>query len=56
MCAQSAARKKEKPFIPEGLLLFSDNIITKGNIFGANTKAGWAAPAQLFVGLDEKRT
>jgi hypothetical protein len=35
-------RKQEKPFIPEGLLLFRDNILTKGNIFGASSKAGWA--------------
>jgi hypothetical protein len=42
MCAQSAACKKEKPFIPEGLRLFKDNILAKGNIFGANAKAGWA--------------
>jgi hypothetical protein len=40
--SERSAGKKEKPFIPDGLLLFRDNILTKGNIFGANAKAGWA--------------
>jgi hypothetical protein len=45
----------KQQLVPEGLLLFRENILTKGNIFGANVKARWAAPDQLFVGLDRKR-
>jgi hypothetical protein len=40
-------RKKEQPFVPEGLRFFRDNILTKGNIFGASSKAGWAKGLEL---------
>jgi heterodisulfide reductase subunit D len=33
---------KKQQLVPEGLLLFRDNILTKGNIFGAHSKARWA--------------
>ncbi|OGP52700.1 MAG: hypothetical protein A2Y65_07255 [Deltaproteobacteria bacterium RBG_13_52_11] len=38
---------REERFVPEGLLLFRDNILTKGNIFGASSKAGWAKGLQI---------
>jgi dimethylglycine catabolism B len=38
--------QKER-LIPEGLLLFKENILTKGNIFGASSKARWAAGLEL---------
>ena len=40
-------RKKKERLVPEGLLLFRDNILTKGNIFGANSKARWAEGLEL---------
>jgi hypothetical protein len=40
-------RKKKEQLVPEGLLLFRENILTKGNIFGANSKARWAAGLKL---------
>jgi Fe-S oxidoreductase len=33
---------KKPQYVPAGLLLFRDNILTKGNIFGASAKARWA--------------
>jgi hypothetical protein len=41
---------KKQQLVPEGLLLFRDNILTKGNIFGANSKAGWAKGLDLRSG------
>jgi hypothetical protein len=38
--------QKER-LVPEGLLLFRDNILSKGNIFGANSKARWAKGLEL---------
>jgi Fe-S oxidoreductase len=33
---------KKQRLVPAGLLLFRDNILTKGNIFGATAKSRWA--------------
>lgn len=33
---------KKQQLVPDGLLLLRDNILTKGNIFGASSKARWA--------------
>ncbi len=49
---------KRERLVPEGLLLLRNNILTKGNIFGASSKAKWASglglPSQketlLFAG------
>jgi Fe-S oxidoreductase len=38
----SVRQKKKQQLVPKGFLLFRDNILTKGNIFGASAKAGWA--------------
>jgi hypothetical protein len=38
---------KRKRLIPEGLLLLRSNILAKGNIFGASTKARWASGLEL---------
>jgi hypothetical protein len=43
------SRRKER-LVPEGLLLFRENILTKGNIFGASSKAGWAKGLELRSG------
>jgi len=40
-------RKKKERLVPEGLLLFRDNILTKGNIFGATSKSRWAKGLDL---------
>jgi len=42
-----SVRKKEQRLVPEGLLLFRDNILSKGNIFGATSKARWAKGLEL---------
>lgn len=34
---------KRERFIPEGLLLLRNNILTKGNVFGSSSKAKWAS-------------
>jgi dimethylglycine catabolism B len=38
---------KKQQLVPAGLLLFRDNILSKGNIFGANSKARWAKGLEL---------
>jgi hypothetical protein len=38
--------RKER-LVPEGLLLFRDNILTRGNIVGASSKARWATGLHL---------
>jgi len=38
---------KKQQLVPEGLLLFRDNILTKGNIFGATSKSRWAKGLDL---------
>ncbi len=40
-------RRQEQRFVPEGLLLLRDNILTKDNIFGASSKARWAKGLQF---------
>jgi hypothetical protein len=40
-------RKKGERLVPEGLLLFRENILSKGNIFGASSKARWAKGLEL---------
>jgi hypothetical protein len=45
------SRRKER-LVPEGLLLLRGNILTKGNIFGASSKAGWAKGLDLRSGGD----
>ncbi|MBW2038423.1 MAG: (Fe-S)-binding protein [Deltaproteobacteria bacterium] len=35
--------KRGERLVPEGLLLLRNNILTKGNIFGASSKAKWAS-------------
>lgn len=40
-------RRANTPLVPAGLRLFKDNILKKGNIFGASTKAGWAEGLRL---------
>jgi len=39
--------KKRERLVPEGLLLLRNNILTKGNIFGASAKARWASGLEL---------
>ena len=39
--------KQKQRLVPEGLLLFRENILTKGNIFGANSKSRWATGLDL---------
>ena len=38
---------KKQQLVPAGLLLFRDNILSKGNIFGTNSKARWAKGLEL---------
>jgi Fe-S oxidoreductase len=38
---------KRERLIPEGLLLLRNNILAKGNIFGASAKARWASDLEL---------
>ncbi len=38
---------KKQQLVPAGLRLFRENILTKGNIFGANSKSRWAKGLEL---------
>jgi Fe-S oxidoreductase len=38
---------RKEQLVPEGLLLFRDNILTTGDIFGTNSKARWATGLHL---------
>jgi hypothetical protein len=42
-----SVRQKKQRLVPQGLLLFRDNILSKGNIFGADSKARWAKGLEL---------